>query len=115
MLRSLRGVLRPDQVARALVEVEDRRAVGQDQTLDRGVGDVAKLRLGLLAGAARDHRRGNAGADQQHRHGGDEIAEDGRLHRLRRDRDRRARRDLDRRHADEVHDADAGGQDAAAR
>ena len=44
-------------------------AVGEDQSFDRGVGDVPELRLRLLAGAARDHRRGRAGSDQQHRHG----------------------------------------------
>ncbi len=101
---------RADQRADALVEVEDRRAVGEDEPLDRGIGDVLELRLRFLARAARDHRRGDAGADQQHHHGGDEIAEDGRVDRLRRDRDRRVRRDRDRRHADEVHDGDAGGE-----
>ena len=40
----------------------------------------------------------------------DEVAEDRRVDRLRRDRDGRARRDGDRRHADEMHDADAGGE-----
>ena len=79
--------LRADQRADALVAVEDDIAVGEDAALDRGVGDVAELRLRFFARAARDHHRRNACADEQHDHGADEIAEDGRIDRLRRDRE----------------------------
>ena len=105
-----RRATRPNQPPHAFVEIQHSAPVSEDEALDRSVGDVAELRLGFLAGAARNHGGRNAGADQKHGHGGNEIAEHGGLDCFRRDRNGCRRRDLDGGHADEVHDADAAGE-----